>query len=118
MVARMTRFQCLLGLDGGDGAVVDGLLDVVLKVGSVVNNDLGNAVIVDAEHVSGGGLAQTATDALLVNGNLHVGSSHSCRAHALASSMFGPHPNLYGRTLCPLFYSLLYTLLMIIATLN
>ena len=37
----------LLGLDGGDGAVVNSLLDSVLGVGgNLVDGDLGNAVVV------------------------------------------------------------------------
>ena len=105
----------LLGLDSGDGAVVDGLVDLVLIVLGIVNDDLGNAVIVDGEHVSSGGLAQTAADALFVNGNLHDRSSHSCRAHAPAldrpESPYGPT----NRTPCP-FHILLYTLRLLYAS--
>ena len=67
----------LLHGDGGDGAVVGGLLGRVLGVGgNLVDDGLGDAGVADGEDLGAGGLAETAADAILGNSCLHVHSSH------------------------------------------
>ena len=79
---------------GAHGAVIGGVLDVVLKLlGNLVDDDLGNALVANLEHVTSSALAQAAADALLVDSSPHGGSSPMRHAHTRVGP--GPHPNAH-----------------------